>query len=387
MIDLLLLLVALQADSRAAEPSVKPLDRAIGAVEQIRGLEFSRTVEHRSATRDQLRSMILEQIAREEGDVESYGSLLQALLLVPRGDDPVEGMLRGYEHQVLAWYDPDSKHFYELKDRDDLVMNESMRHGLLVHELTHALQDQRFGAGGRLREHRRDWDRAQAYHAVLEGEATLVMLGATMEAMGASLGQLRDSAVPLDTMLDAMESTAAAMMPPGLDPWFVESMTFPYVQGLRFVMGEWRAGGWEAVDAIHANPPISTEEILHPEIWRSRLGRQEAERPAPRAGSADVIHAGEFILSFLAGRDAAAGVDEATFRVRRQRDDGWEVSLTSTWDSPEDAREFEQAYRSLLEARGVKGSVRRKGLAVSARYIWRAAATSEPAPPRAAPGE
>jgi hypothetical protein len=54
-------------------------------------------------------------------------------------------------------------------------------------------------------------------------------------------------------------------------PLFIQEMEmFPYESGLEFVMELHDRGGWEAVDAAYADPPVSTEQILHPERYADR---------------------------------------------------------------------------------------------------------------------
>ncbi len=48
-----------------------------------------------------------------------------------------------------------------------------------------------------------------------------------------------------------------------------EEFVFPYVQGFTFVQSLYDQGGWAAVDAAYNNPPVSTEQILHPELYPS----------------------------------------------------------------------------------------------------------------------
>jgi hypothetical protein len=52
-------------------------------------------------------------------------------------------------------------------------------------------------------------------------------------------------------------------------PVLINNLAFPYVSGSRFVGELYRAGGFAAIDAAWANPPQSTEQILHPERYRA----------------------------------------------------------------------------------------------------------------------
>jgi hypothetical protein len=53
-----------------------------------------------------------------------------------------------------------------------------------------------------------------------------------------------------------------------------EDFLFPYQQGKDFVETLYQAGGWSAVDQAYLNPPLSSEQILHPD-------RYPADMPTP----------------------------------------------------------------------------------------------------------
>ena len=65
-------------------------------------------------------------------------------------------------------------------------------------------------------------------------------------------------------------------------------MIFPYLRGMVFCVKLTNEGGWKAIDEAYKNPPVSTEQILHPEKYleQARLahddrpGRAEAGTPA-----------------------------------------------------------------------------------------------------------
>jgi hypothetical protein len=47
-------------------------------------------------------------------------------------------------------------------------------------------------------------------------------------------------------------------------PFLVESLLFPYTEGLAFIAALRASGGWERVNGAFGRLPASTEEILHP---------------------------------------------------------------------------------------------------------------------------
>ncbi len=58
-------------------------------------------------------------------------------------------------------------------------------------------------------------------------------------------------------------------------PDFVKlDLGFPYQQGLSFVKSIFDLGGWDGVNGLYANPPASSEQILHPEKYAAGEGPQ-----------------------------------------------------------------------------------------------------------------
>ena len=53
-------------------------------------------------------------------------------------------------------------------------------------------------------------------------------------------------------------------------PIISESMIFPYFQGMVFCAKLTNDGGWAAIDEVYRDPPLSTEQILHPEKYRAK---------------------------------------------------------------------------------------------------------------------
>jgi hypothetical protein len=229
----------------------------------------------------------------------------------------------------------------------------------VVHELVHALQDQRFGASQRDAQLLDDADAELAYHALLEGEATLVMIAYVMDRAGQPL----DSAINSEALMNLASITAAAdkTIDASTPRYFVESLKFPYLEGLRLVVEGYRRGGWKEIDGMHANPPRSTREVLHREEYFKRLGGPPAILPAARplpniAGTLSVEHIGEFQWRFLVGEAAAGWVDD---RVTFVQNPACEMTVLAEtqWETADNARAFRDAYVALLRRRGIEPSV------------------------------
>ncbi len=359
----------------SAQPAQRPLAKEMAAVERIRGLRFLHAVNTKSVARADLpRILRAEMMKSTPYSADDYALILRSLHLVgAEVEDPVGKMITLLQGQVLAFYDPLSHTYYSLDSLPDsakpLGNTELIENSVVLHELTHALQDQHFDVGTKDYALRNDWDASLAYHSLMEGDASLVMMASVIEGMGASF----DDMMKNEQMLSMLTNAAAAdkTIEEGAPRYFVESLKFPYIDGLKFVIAAYRRGGWKAVDAIYANPPRSSREILHPEEYFARAGGPVAP-PVPFSGQPPlavpqlltVEHLGEFHWAFLVGADAARGW--ANDRVTISQDERCDptVLVETTWESPARARAFRDAYAAKVpEARVVQN-----GTSVRAAY-------------------
>ncbi|MFN2443560.1 MAG: hypothetical protein ABR517_12825 [Thermoanaerobaculia bacterium] len=364
MLERLLVLALLFPIAAAAS---EPLEGPMRDVERVRGLAFEAPVEVVTVPRADLRKTLEAQIAKSSTlPVGEYLSILNALGLIRREEADLERLMELYEAQVLAFYDPDTHKYYTFDQAPgEAAMDETMVEAVAVHELTHALQDQKFNAGARLRALEPEWDAQLAYHSVLEGEATFVMLAALLGRMGVTLEQI--------TATDDIVAGIAAMgalnpgFPADAPPYFVESLKFPYLRGLELVVAMYRQDGWAGVDRLHANPPRSSEEVMNPELYLARTGAAPAACAARKATLATTL--GAFHWTFLLGEEAGSGWASDCVRVTR-RGSTFQIEGTSGWDSEADAVQFAEELRRFLAGRNVKKpKVDRKGIDVSFRWV------------------
>ena len=352
-----------------------PLEKSMREVEHLRGLAFLHDVDTIALNRDVLPSILRKQM--EKGlpySWDDYIVVLRALHLVDPSTKDVQGKLIDLlEQQVLAFYDPDAHVYYSIrqppKGLPEMPKEMSFDDAVAAHELTHALQDQHFDLGKRDRALRDDTDAGTALHSVAEGEATLVMLGKMSEPMGMTIDQIAKN----DMMLNAMSSASVAMSGTGDTPrYFVESLTFPYVAGLKFVVAAYRKGGWNAVNHIYDSPPQSTREILHPDEYFA--GKRTANAfddhpPLPlRSHLLSVEHLGEFHWGFLAGAAHATGWkgDRVTIAQNERCDPT--VLVETKWDTPRQAIDFRNAYEAFLKQEKVDAQFATRGNEIDVAY-------------------
>ena len=281
------------------------------------------------------------------------GATFQLLGLLPRSVDYQklrEDLLSGL---VLGFYDPITK---ELVVGDaggepgpDLKLT-------VAHELNHGLTDQWFDFGGRIKE-LDDADRqeeADAFIALIEGDAKQFESRFAEEYFTEdeqalyALGQIFGSADPA--------TEAAAERVRAAPPFVVEYLYFPYEQGLDFTEELAEAGGQARIDKALCEPPTSTEQVLHPALYREGQGWGPPELAdiAAATGCTPVRRGalGEFKMREVLERHvggsaaaaAAAGWNGDTFQTVRC---GTALGMVDRWvaDTEGDAAELGRALR------------------------------------------
>ena len=353
-----------------AELSAASIDQAMKDVEHLRGVTFTAGVKQRKVERSALPELLRDQIAKSlPYSIDDYVRILKALQLVdPKTPDVVGQMLKLYESQVLAFYDPHTHVYYAIKDLPPAMKGigdaETLQQAIAVHELTHALQDQRFHAGEREESLRRDTDAEMAYHSLVEGEASLVMMAWMLEKGGQTLDQAMKSDATMQWLTDSAVSDKT--VDPSTPRYFIDSLKFPYFTGIKLCVEGYRRGGWKMIDKMHANPPRSTAEILDLDSYFKRLdGRAEA-RPTFEPNEKDALtveHLGEFHWRFLAGDAITGWVNDRVVVTRAGA-----VRADTQWDNAQHAVAFRDAYVAFLKGRGLDPRVTTDGARVHVEY-------------------
>ena len=344
----------------AGPAAAATIDDQMKIVESIRGLEFTAPVAVETIDRDDLPARIQAQVTKTMPySVGEWETILQALHLIDGGAaSGFPALLNLYQSQVLAFYDPSSRTYFAVRQvpaaMAGIVPPEVAQESVAIHELVHALQDQRFDIGSRDFALRRDTDAGLAYHAVLEGEATLVMLAHLMAKTGASF----DEIVRSDAMMSMLVAAAGAeaSLPSDTPRYYAEMLKFPYLQGLSFVIDAYRRGGWNELNKVHANPPRSTREILHPSEYFDRkvsVGTFNSQPAVDAPGILTVEHLGEFHWAFLAGADNARGWLNDRVTVAQNSFCETTTLVETQWESDQAAQRFHDAYTRALDAKGV----------------------------------
>lgn len=154
----------------------------------------------------------------------------------------------------VGFYDPETVRVTILVDQ--LTGDPTESYAVLVHELVHAYQDAAVDLRAFLDTHGGTYDRALGARSLVEGEATVHMTIAFVEALGK---QEHDLAwVPF---FDAFKTDALEADAESPTPWIGNS-PFPYAFGGSFVHGAWARDRLDAVEELYELPPDSARQVL-----------------------------------------------------------------------------------------------------------------------------
>jgi hypothetical protein len=342
--------------SRSAAGSPNQADRAVyaaieGQVQAIRQLQPKTTVApvllDSNGVRDWLTKANNEQTNHQALADESR--LFVHLGLIPAGSSLEQMELDLQAGQVIGFYDPVSKGLYVLSESGGVGPAEKLT---FSHEYTHALQDQNFGLDKLAIDTPDQGDRDLARIALPEGDATLEM---TLW-MARNLSPV-EMLIIAGGSLNGPQVSQLAKAPAILR----QTLLFPYDAGLTFVEGIYSKGGWAAVDKAYANPPASTSQILHPQLYTDGVAPAAVAVPAVPAALASgwrltmqdtlgelqlrIWLEGESPDSALTTAAAAATSDWGGDRVGLYEgpNGAWAVVLRTVWRNPGGESDFQSA--------------------------------------------
>ncbi len=339
-------------DEREAEV----VRQLLAVAERVRELTFERTVDVSIENREAITARMLEEAT--DPDLDRALLTYSALGLLDEGTDVRALLARVLGEQVVGYYDTDQR---RLVIRDDVAQHlQPPERGfdesslVLVHEIVHALQDQRLGLSENV-EIERDTDADNAYHALVEGDATLAMFGYVAELAGRPLSALTSDPHQLRELVERS-------MPAGNDelsraPAILRiPLVAAYIEGFGLNATLHSRGGFRDIDAAFRAPPTTTEQVLHPERYLAHEAAEPVALPAlaelEEAGLTvnDEDTLGELELSVYFGQLAQSGVDREAaagwggdrLRSYRRTDGHGAVVWFVTFDDEANATEAER---------------------------------------------
>lgn len=345
--------------SGAASPS---LEDAVAALEadaaDIRDLPRADIGPAEFISRDELEQRLADSFAEQYSEDErvAENALYHALGLLAPDQDIAALRLQLLSSQVVGYYDDTTQTMVVVADAGLTPETEVV----YVHEYVHALQDAAFGIDSLDLEAVGHDDGTFARLSLLEGDATTAMVLWAYDNLTAQ-DILGISQTPLpDTT--------------GVPAWMVHQLGFPYLEGTDFAAELYQRGGFAAVDEAWADPPRSTEQVIHFDAYVENEEPVDIVFAVPPSASYEVASETTFGEAMTGIWLASLGVDQAdadlaadgwggdvTIALRATGSDDVAVVLSFVWDTPIDATEFTNNYPDALERTGLFGIVASEG--------------------------
>lgn len=275
---------------------------------------------------------------------ENAGLLGQAFDFAPADFDYAALLVALHSEPTFALYRPLAGEMLLIEQDDTLTAVAQLGY---VRQLLYLIQDQNFGldslAIGEL-----SLDATLALAALSEGEATVVQENfLTARYLPLATAVIPETwAIDTDVLTDAPAAIANRLL-------------FPYDAGPDFARFIWESGNYAGLDAAWANPPQSTEQILHPEKYVGEEDPLLVTLPdlQPLLGEDWLLVEenvlGEFMLSQYLSQQlnetqvatAVSGWGGDRFAIySNEADDSFLLVLHTVWDTAVDSTEFAALY-------------------------------------------
>lgn len=337
------------------------LENYMKRITEIRGLNFNENVPMGTMTKEKLRDYMEEELENNyPKGLENSERTMRAFGLMPKGVDLENSLIKLQTQGAAGFYDPEVDKFYVIGEKS--ILDTQGAGSIIIHELTHALQDQHFDLESLPSKKTNDDDFSMAVNGLIEGDATNVMVEYAIEKYGVGEKEY------IDTFITQMRKSFESYHEEENIPLILaKSWAFQYIEGFSFVR-EISDGNWQNVNESFEKLPLSTEQILHPQKY---LGSEDLPMDLVLPSldrflgdewrRLDNSNVGEYQIGVLfekffpssesesSNLKARNGWDGDSYYTYYNREDE-ELALVwlTTWDTEKDAEEFEERYTKLL---------------------------------------
>lgn len=224
------------------------IDRKMSA---IRGIPVAEAVPFRFLDDDAINAYVREQINDPEvvEDIGHADAIYTLLGLIEADAVLFDQYASLLDAQVLGAYDPEVEEFVVLQPGAEFGPSQAFTY---AHEYIHRLQDAQFSLDEISDRLEGNSDRSLAFTALVEGDATTAQQQYAIQHLD------------LTQLTQILSESQAAVEGSQDAPYILQrGLEFPYIEGASFVDRLRATQGAESVDAAFAQPPDSTEQIMH----------------------------------------------------------------------------------------------------------------------------
>lgn len=338
-----------QQPSPTATPLERELPGLLRFVQEQRGLRFERPVKVSLLGDDAFRARLRRAPSEDEEEPEAeerdedpdkQERVLRAFGIIGAGVDLEKVLESFYTDSVAGYYD---------NKKDDLVVRGDKLspyiRSVLVHELTHALQDQHFDID-RTALAKKDDESAIALTGLIEGDAVRIE-GLYFE----SLPQAEQKEAERE------ELRAAGRRDPNIPRPLLEMIFFPYIAGPAFAEKVFAEGGQARLDEAYRHPPTTSEHLLHPDVFLAGQAAAPVTSPKADGKKLDEGVLGEFGLAITLETVVGEGAGAAARGWGGDRYVAWTkgkqtcARTTIAMDTAKDVSELRSALRRFAQER------------------------------------
>lgn len=338
-----------------SNPAFKQIDSIVKTLSEITGFSEEHPVPYGRITKRQLRQFLSKRIKKtlKPDEIHADELALKMFGLVPQDFDLRKSTIDLLTEQAAAFYDYDEKKLFLLDDPSF-----SSETTTLAHELAHALADQHFNLDKFIEETPSNDDENLAHTAVVEGEASWLMVAYNLKQEGQPPVP---TAAMLKTVADSSDSAISDYPVLKGSPLYIQqSLLFPYTEGTLFFDAVYRKLGKAAFSAVFTEPPIDSAQILHPERYFRHEKPTKPELPKlslSRAKELTQGSVGEFdhemllrqYLGEAKAKDLAPHLRGGQFEILTTgKQHKALLEYASQWDSAGHAADFFASYRKIL---------------------------------------
>lgn len=335
------------------------IDSIVKALSSITGLEEKHPVAYGRMNKRQLRQFLAKRMKKtlKPEEIEADELALKMFGFVPQDFDLRKTTMDLLTEQAAAFYDYDEKRLFLMEGTSP-----SSETTTLAHELSHALADQHFNLSNFMDEKPTSDDEDLAHSAVVEGEASWLMVAYNLKEAGQPPEPTREM---LNAIIDS--SSAPTTEYPVLSdaPLYIrESLLFPYAEGTAFFDAVYRKYGRRAFTLVFKDPPVASSQILHPD--RYFMHQRPSRPPLPEVHGIDPnseITSGsvgefdhEMLIREYAGSAIASDLSPhlrgGQFQIVGYGKEHKPVlRYISEWDSPEQATRYFSCFAKVLSGK------------------------------------
>lgn len=338
-------------------PTAAEVNVVLGELSNITGFHVRRQLPFSLITREQVNEYLKEQIKKsvKPDEIRAEEVTLKKFGFAPANFDLRQTTIDLLTEQAAAFYDFKRK---KLFISDWATVN--MRDVALIHELAHALADQTYSIQKFTDKGADNSEASLAREAVVEGQASWLMLEVGARRSGRSLADPQTAKEYLDPAGDTQQSDYPVFNHAPL--YIRRTLMFPYDEGEKFQQAVFLHDGTQAFARVFRDPPTSTSQIEHPERYFEHTPFSTPVLPKP------VKHAKEFVAGAMGELETRILLEQyvdsetadalgpklkgADYRIDEMKTDHrMTLVYASEWADEDAAMRYFDAYQKVLRGK------------------------------------